>query len=176
MAERGIHMTENFKTSVSTAEEWLERLIKGINDREQYTVDGSNLKILKSEKDDAKKFVSTAEINGRKKPVVLLMQKEQNRIVVLRNFIQQCDCSHGLYDAVRMLDAGRLQSASFVQQMDYDNHVVYFPEYVCAKEYQMDEACRFRKIYVSVRNPIGWLTYEKFGNFLPMEKWSATAR
>lgn len=175
MAERGIHMTENFKTSVSTAEELLERLINRINDREQYTVDGSNLEIL-GEKDDAIKFASTAEINDRKEPVVILMQQKQNKIVVLRNFIQDCDCTHGLYDAVRMLDAGRLQSASFVQQMDYDNDVVYFPEYVCAKTYQTDEECTsFKEICVSVRNPIGWLTYGKYGTFLPLERWK-TAR
>ena len=173
MAERGIHMTEIKTTSVSTAEEKLERLIKRINDREQYTVDGSNLKIL-GEKDDAMKLASTAKINGRDVPIVLLMKKDQNRIVVLRNFIQDCDCTHGLYDAVRLLDAGELQSASFVQGMDYDNDVVYFPEYVCAKEYQTDEECsRFKEICVSIRNPIGWLTYGKFGNFLPMERWEA---
>ena len=173
MAERGIHMTEIKTTTLSTAEEWLERLINRINDREQYTVDGSNLEIL-GEKDDAIKFASTAEINDRKEPVVILMQQKQNKIVVLRNFIQDCDCTHGLYDAVRMLDAGRLQSASFVQQMDYDEDVVYFPEYVCAKTYQTDEECTsFKEICVSVRNPIGWLTYGKYGTFLPMERWEA---
>lgn len=171
MAERGIHMTENFKTSVSTAEEWLERLINRINDREQYTVDGSNLKIL-GEKGGAIKLASTAKINGRDVPVVVLMKKDQNRIVVMRNFIQDSDCVHGLYDAVRLLDAGKLQSASFVQRMDYDEDVVYFPEYVCAKEYQIDEErTSFKEICVSVRNPIGWLTYGKYGTFLPMERW-----
>lgn len=171
MAERGIHMTESVKTSSA---EWLERVIEKINNREQYIVNaGSNLEIL-GEKDDAIKFASTAEINDRKEPVVILMQQKQNKIVVLRNFIQDCDCTHGLYDAVRMLDAGRLQSASFVQQMDYDNDVVYFPEYVCAKTYQTDEECtRFKGICVSVRNPIGWLRYGKYGTFLPMERWEA---
>lgn len=171
MAERGIHMTEIKTTTLSTVEEWLERLINRINDREQYTVDGSNLKVL-AEKDDAMKFASTAKINGRDVPIVVLMKKGQNRIVVLRNFIQDSDCAHGLYDAVRLLDAGKLQSASFVKRMDYDEDVVYFPEYVCAKEYQTDEECtRFKEICVSVRNPIGWLTYGKYGTFLPMERW-----
>ena len=82
MAERGIHMTEIKTTTLSTAEEWLERLINRINDREQYTVDGSNLKVL-GEKDDAMKFASTAKINGRDVPIVVLMKKGQNSIVVL---------------------------------------------------------------------------------------------
>lgn len=77
MAERGIHMTEIKTTTLSTAEEWLERLINRINDREQYTVDGSNLEIL-GEKDDAIKFASTAEINDRKEPVVILMQDRKS--------------------------------------------------------------------------------------------------
>ena len=90
MAERGIHMTEIKTTTLSTVEEWLERLINRINDREQYTVDGSNLKVL-GEKDDAMKFASTAKINGRDVPIVVLMKKGQNRIVVLRNFIQDSE-------------------------------------------------------------------------------------
>lgn len=167
-------MTEKFK--VLSTEKWLERLIKEINDRENYHIMdyGKLKKPLEIGSGTALQYNAVAGINGRSENVVVLAQQEQNKVIVIRNFIQDCDSILGLFDAVRMLDAGKMQSESFVNEMDYADSVAYFPEYVSAKEYHFGADWKFKEIFISVRNPIGWVSYGKYGDFLPMEKWQCT--
>lgn len=160
-------------TEQETIEEWLNRLVTKINKREIYSIkDYSNsITQITIENESAQQYEAVAEVNGRIEKIIILAQPKQNRIVVLRKFILDCDYINGLFDAVRMLDAGKLQSKSFVKAMDYADYVAYFPEYVCTQEYHFGADWKYKKIVVAVRNPIGGLSCGKYGEFLPMKKW-----